>query len=232
MAAIFVEMFSYDFILRALIVGVLVSLCSALLGVSLVLKRYSMIGDGLSHGGSDPGAHGSVTGVEEKSITLPVAKKLKDILESKGVIVAMTRTTDVDVWGSDATDVQELQARVDVAEKNKADLFISVHCNANTNKNIGGFSTYYNPKTPYDEKIAEFIQNRLLKTANLRDLGTRSANLYVNKHSSMPSTLVELLFLSNAREEKLLRSNWFQNKMAQAIADGIEDFYKQNGGVS
>ena len=184
------------------------------------------------HGGSDPGAHGSVTGVEEKSITLPVAKKLKDILESKGVIVAMTRTTDVDVWGSDATDVQELQARVDVAEKNKADLFISVHCNANTNKNIGGFSTYYNPKTPYDEKIAEFIQNRLLKTANLRDLGTRSANLYVNKHSSMPSTLVELLFLSNAREEKLLRSNWFQNKMAQAIADGIEDFYKQNGGVS
>ena len=46
-----VSMFSYTFILRALIVGLLVSLCSALLGVSLVLKRYSMIGDGLSHVG-------------------------------------------------------------------------------------------------------------------------------------------------------------------------------------
>jgi N-acetylmuramoyl-L-alanine amidase len=184
------------------------------------------------HGGSDPGAHGSVTGVEEKSITLPVAKKLKAILENKGVIVSMTRTTDVDVWGSDATDAQELQARVDVAEKNKADLFISVHCNANTNKSIGGFSTYYNPKTSYDDKIADCIQNSLLKTGNLRDLGTRAANLYVNKHCSMPGALVELLFLSNEREEKLLRSNWFQNKMAQAIADGIEDFYKQNGGVS
>ena len=44
-------MFSYSFILRALIVGVLVSLCASLLGVSLVLKRYSMIGDGLSHVG-------------------------------------------------------------------------------------------------------------------------------------------------------------------------------------
>jgi len=184
------------------------------------------------HGGSDPGAHGLVTGVQEKSITLPVAQKVKALLENKGVIVSMTRTTDVDVWGSDATDVQELQARVDVAEKNKADLFISVHCNANTNRAIGGFSTYYNPKTPYDEKLADFIQNRLLKTGNFRDLGTRSANLYVNKHSSMPGVLVELLFLSNEREEKLLRSNWFQNKMAQAIADGIEDFYKQNGGVS
>ena len=205
-----------------------------------IVPTYSVVGGirgkhitlDAGHGGSDPGAHGSVTGVEEKSITLPVAKKLKAILESKGVIVAMTRTTDVDVCGPDATDVEELQARVDVAEKNKADLFISVHCNANTNKTIGGFSTYYNPKTKYDEKIADFIQDRLLKTANLRDLGTRSANLYLNKHSSMPSALVELLFLSNAREEKLLRSNWFQNKMAQAIADGIEDFYKQNGGVS
>jgi zinc transport system permease protein len=45
------EMFQYSFLSRALIVGILVSLCSALLGVSLVLKRYSMIGDGLSHVG-------------------------------------------------------------------------------------------------------------------------------------------------------------------------------------
>ena len=44
-----IEMFSYPFIVRAFIVGVLVSLCAALLGVSLVLKQYSMIGDGLSH---------------------------------------------------------------------------------------------------------------------------------------------------------------------------------------
>ena len=45
------DLFSYTFIVRALIVGTLVSLCAALLGVSLVLKRYSMIGDGLSHVG-------------------------------------------------------------------------------------------------------------------------------------------------------------------------------------
>ena len=46
-----VEMFSYNFIIRAFIVGILVSLCESLLGVTLVLKRYSMIGDGLSHVG-------------------------------------------------------------------------------------------------------------------------------------------------------------------------------------
>ena len=184
------------------------------------------------HGGSDPGTHGTVTGIKEKEITLPVSLKLKAMLEKKGAIVSMTRTTDVDVWGADATDAQELQARVDIAEKNKADLFISVHCNASVNPVSGGFSTYYNSKTPYDEQVAESIQNKLLKTASLDDLGVRFANFYVNKRCSMPGALVELLFLTNAREEKLLRSNWFQNKMAQAIADGIEDFYDKNGGGS
>ena len=46
---ILLEMFTYPFIVRAFVVGILVSVCAALLGVPLVLKRYSMIGDGLSH---------------------------------------------------------------------------------------------------------------------------------------------------------------------------------------
>ncbi len=72
MAAIFVEMFSYDFILRALIVGVLVSLCSALLGVSLVLKRYSMIGDGLSHVGFSALAFAMVLNIAPLYVAIPV----------------------------------------------------------------------------------------------------------------------------------------------------------------
>ncbi|MCH3915406.1 MAG: N-acetylmuramoyl-L-alanine amidase [Acidaminococcaceae bacterium] len=177
------------------------------------------------HGGTDPGAQGIDSGVQEKAITLPVSMFVKKYLEDKGAIVSMTRIDDRDVWGPDATDRQELQARVDVAENNGADMFISIHCNANPNRSVGGFSTYYHPKTDYDAQVAQCIQNRLLKTGNLDDLGIRYGNLYVNKRCSMPGALVELLFLSNRREEKLLRSNWFQQKMAKAIADGIEDFY-------
>ena len=180
------------------------------------------------HGGTDPGAHGIDSGVQEKTITLPVSMKVKKYLEDKGATVYMTRTDDRDVWGPDATDRQELQARVDVAENNGADMFISIHCNANPNRSVGGFSTYYHPKTDYDAAVAQCIQDRLLKTGNLEDLGIRYGNLYVNKRCSMPGALVELLFLSNRREEKLLRSNWFQNKMAKAIADGIEDFYNRH----
>lgn len=178
------------------------------------------------HGGSDPGCHG-IKGTQEKDVTLPISMKVKELLEKKGAIVSMTRTTDVDVYGPDATDRQELQARVDVAENNKADLFVSLHINASPNREIGGFSTYYNPKTRYDYTLAECIQKSLMKTSNLEDLGVRQANFYVNKRSSMPGALAELLFLSNPREEKLLRSNWFRNKIAAAVADGIEDFYKK-----
>ena len=68
----FIHMFSYHFMQRALIVGVLVSLCAALLGVSLVLKRYSMIGDGLSHVGFGALAIASALGFALLAFTVPV----------------------------------------------------------------------------------------------------------------------------------------------------------------
>ena len=165
------------------------------------------------HGGTDPGTHGLVTGTYEKDVTLPITKKVKALLEKKGAIVYMTRTTDVDVYGPDATDAEELQARVDVAENSHSDMFISIHINASENTSVGGFSTYYHPKTKYDIQVAQCIQDQLMKT-----------------RSTMPGALVECLFLTNKREEKLLISDWFQNKVAKAIADGIEDFYNQHQG--
>lgn len=66
------DMFSYSFMIRALIVGILVSLCSALLGTSLVLKRYSMIGDGLSHVGFAALAIAYVTNLTPLAIAIPI----------------------------------------------------------------------------------------------------------------------------------------------------------------
>ena len=67
-----VEMFSYRFIVRAGVVGLLVSLCAALLGVCLVLKRYSMIGDGLSHVGFGALAVASALGLAPMAVAVPV----------------------------------------------------------------------------------------------------------------------------------------------------------------
>ena len=153
------------------------------------------------HGGSDPGAVGA-KGTKEKDITLKITQKVEELLKKKGAKVTMTRVKDVDVYGVNATDAQELQARVDVAENSAADLFISLHINATA------------------------IQKRMTNNFGLDDLGIRQANFYVNKRSSMPSALIEMAFITNAKEEKLLNSNWFQSKLAKAIADGIEDYFK------
>lgn len=176
------------------------------------------------HGGSDPGAIGS-DGTKEKNITLAITKAVKELLEQKGAKVYMTRTTDVDVYGPNASDADELQARVNVGEKYNSDLFVSLHINSSVNKNVGGFSTYYYPKTSNDLRIAKSIQDQLTANFGVDDLGVRQANFYVIKRISMPATLVEMCFISNEKELVLMKGKWFQNKTARLIAAGIEKYF-------
>lgn len=176
------------------------------------------------HGGSDPGAIGS-DGTKEKNITLPITKMLKEILEDKGAKVYMTRTTDVDVFGPNASDAEELQARVNVGEKYNSDMFVSLHINSSVNKNVGGFSTYYYPKTDNDLRLAKNIQNKLAANFGVDDLGVRQANFYVIKRISMPAVLVEMCFISNEKELTLMKGQWFQKKTARLIAEGIEKYF-------
>lgn len=177
------------------------------------------------HGGSDPGAIGA-GGTQEKNITLPISKNLRDLLTKAGAKVYMTRTSDTDVDKPGASDKAELQARVNVAEKNNADAFISIHINSAANKSIGGLSSYYYPKTKHDARLAKAIQTKLKANFGLDDLGIREANFYVNKRSSMPSTLLELGFISNPKEETVLKSKWFQEKAARVIFEGIKEYFK------
>lgn len=178
------------------------------------------------HGGSDPGAIGP-TGVQEKDVTLPIAKALKKALEAKGAKVFMTRTTDVDVYAPNASGPDELQARVNVGNYNSSDLFVSVHINSFTNPNVGGIATYYYDKTPYDTKLASRIQSQIAGESGFGgDRGIQPGNLYVLRHSAMPAVLVELGFISNPSEEALLKTEKTQENFADEIAAGIENYFR------
>ena len=176
------------------------------------------------HGGSDPGAIGA-SGLKEKQITLEISMRVKELLEKEGAKVFMTRTTDKDVYAPNASDRAELQARVNVAEKNNSDLFISLHINSSVNKSVGGFSSYYYPKTDNDLKIAKTIQDKFAKNFGVDNLGVRQANFYVVKRCSMPATLLEMCFISNPKEEKLMKSKWFQKKTARLIVEGVKNYF-------
>ncbi|MBP2625767.1 MAG: N-acetylmuramoyl-L-alanine amidase [Firmicutes bacterium] len=178
------------------------------------------------HGGSDSGAVGP-NKTQEKRITLAVAQNVKTLLERAGAKVLMTRQTDVDVYGPNASAVDELQARTKVANDNKADVFVSIHINAFTNPLAGGTATYYYQKTGYDAMLAKNIQDNLAKIDGFQDRGINSARFYVIKRTEMPAVLAELGFISNPNEEKMLNLPQVQQQMGQSIVRGLENFFAQ-----
>ncbi len=178
------------------------------------------------HGGSDPGAIGP-SNYMEKTATLAVAKRVQALLEQAGARVIMTRQDDRDVFGPKASDVEELNARSTVANSRKADVFLSIHMNAFTDPSVGGTSTYYYQKTKYDSMLAQALQTSLVEAGKLQDRRVNQANFYVIKRTRMPAALIELAFISNPDEEKLLSLPDFQQKMSLGIVRGLERFFDQ-----
>ena len=179
------------------------------------------------HGGSDSGAIGP-TGVMEKNITLKVAMELKNLLVAEGATVYMTRTKDTEVSPkkSRATDVEELQARCDIANAKDADIFISIHMDSFTNDAAKGTTGYYyGSGSKMSRLLADKVRQGVIDQIGTSSRGTQSCNFYVVKHTDMPATLVELAFISNRAEEKLLHSEAGVKKAAQSILDGIEDYF-------
>lgn len=176
------------------------------------------------HGGSDTGAIGP-TGITEKEITLAIGLQLQQLLEDAGAKVIMTRTTDTDVARPQATAVEELQARCDVANDANADVFISIHMDAFVNREAQGTSSYYYPKTNGDVRLAKFVREGVLAQLATDDRNSRTCNFYVVKHTTMPATLVEVAFVSNPAEEKLLKSPAGAQKAALGIFKGLDRYF-------
>lgn len=170
------------------------------------------------HGGSDPGAVG-VTGLQEKEINLDVALRAASKLRALGAKVIMTRDTDVFI---------PLTQRVSIADAAGAQVFVSVHANAHPNPQIGGTETYYfgNKATSAASRdLATHMQRQLVGALGLRDIGVKDANFLVIRQTSMPSTLLELGFLSNAHEESLMRADKFRQNAADAMVRALQNYF-------
>lgn len=178
------------------------------------------------HGGSDTGAIGS-TGYTEKEGTLAISQKLAGFLQNAGAKVIMTRDDDRDVYGPNASATNELQARVDVGNNNGSDIFVSIHCNAFVNPAAKGTQTFYYGSSYQGQRLAEDIQAKMIETNGLYDRGISTCNFYVVKHSYMPAVLVETAFITNYNEETLLKDDKWQENLAKAIAEGINQYFSE-----
>ncbi|USG66326.1 N-acetylmuramoyl-L-alanine amidase family protein [Brevibacillus ruminantium] len=167
------------------------------------------------HGGSDKGASG-VNGNHEKEFTLSVANKLVQLLKQYPEFqVEATRTTD---------EYLKLEERVAFANERDADLFLSIHANSFTNQTAGGTETfYYNANS---KAFAEVVHRHLQGATQFPNRGVKNTGFYVIKHTKMPAVLTETGFLSNPGENAKLTSPAFQQKVAEALAAAIREYYQ------
>lgn len=176
------------------------------------------------HGGSDSGAIGP-NGYTEKEGAFAISQKVASILNQSGAKVVMTRDSDVDVYGPNASARNELQARVDVGNNANSDIFVSIHCNAFVNPAANGTQTFYYGSSYQGQRLAQNIQEKMIEANGLRDRGISTCNFYVVKHSYMPAVLIETAFITNYDEEALLSDDEWQTIMAKAIAEGINEYF-------
>lgn len=162
------------------------------------------------HGGSDCGAYNK--GYKEKDITLNLALKVGALISDK-VDVVYTRNTDTTI---------SLSERCNISNKKDCDYFVSIHVNSATNKTANGIETFkYISAGKKGDVLASSIQNNLISNTGAKNRGVKKASYYVLKKTIAPAVLVEVGFLSNDEELKLLNSDIYQFKLAKSIANGI-----------
>lgn len=168
------------------------------------------------HGGDDGGAFAE--SVIEKEINLEIAKKTRKLLQEAGYDVAMTRKGDRFV---------ELSERARFANKKKAKIFVSIHCNS-SEEPAEGIETFYGTgKDNGSYELANMIQEELIQRTGARDRGVKEAKYTVIMKTNMPSVLVETGFLNDENERTRLSSEEYQNHIAEAIAEGIGRYLEE-----
>ncbi|MCR5661750.1 MAG: N-acetylmuramoyl-L-alanine amidase family protein, partial [bacterium] len=172
------------------------------------------------HGGGDCGAIRG--GLTEKEVTLDICLRLRDILVSRGWKVLMTRETDRDVTWAGSSNTEELGARVRVGNEGAADVFVSVHCNAAANTAANGTSIHVYKYG--DRVLANEMIYPLISATEGANRGVQQDRFFVLAHSKMPAVLVETAFISNPEEAELLASPQFRQRVAEALAEGLNSY--------
>lgn len=182
------------------------------------------------HGGADPGAIG-VNGLYEKTVNRAISLKLRDELVRRGYTAVLTSETD---------QTLSLQERVNIKERLKADVFVSIHANWYHSPDVSGtLVLYYDNRypqpqypaspemaalTPKSRELAQLVVDEVSRSAGTVNRGIVPSSVYVVRNGTMPSILVETGFLSNPVEAEKLKDEEFQRKIAIGIANGIERF--------
>jgi N-acetylmuramoyl-L-alanine amidase len=177
------------------------------------------------HGGPD---HGSTSGgAEEKYVTLFLSRFVRDELTAEGATVIMTRNDD---------SFPVLESRPELANRNHADIFISIHANEpgrKSDSSPSGSIVFYHKGSVISKFMGECIQGELSKFNLMSSVGVRSdgtiysSGFAVLRLSSMPGILIETGFMTNPKDRQMIQSEKFGHALAKSIVSGLKTYYGQ-----
>ena len=168
------------------------------------------------HGGDDPGAVVTFSEKHEADHTLTTALLLKKELENLGATVILTRESDKSV---------SLENRAQLSNREQANAFISLHFDSGPNANASGTTGYYFAST--SENLAQTVNKYISRNLTLKSQGTKFQNFLVLRENKQPSILLELGYLNNPDDNKLIESTEYQENIAKSIASALKEYFQQ-----
>jgi N-acetylmuramoyl-L-alanine amidase len=190
----------------------LIALAAVLLvGAAAQAANFRTVVIDAGHGGHDNG--GQWGRVYEKHLALDTAYRLEGKLKALGYQTVMTRRSDYFI---------SLPQRVNVANRYRNAIFVSIHYNYTWKQHVSGLETFYS--TAEGRTLAQHVQSNLIRRTRTVDRSAKYARFYVIRNAQIPAILVEGGFVSNASERNRMKSAWFRESIAQGIVDGIQRY--------
>ncbi len=177
------------------------------------------------HGGPDPGAN--YKDIYEKDINLEISKILTDLLTERGAIVYLTREGDYDLSSPHVylRKRSDLSRRAKLINEAKSDLYLSIHLNATNSSTWRGAQVFYDDANKENKILGQKIQDSFKKNLGSRRKLKEVKDLFMYKDIDVSGVLLEVGFLSNANERYLLRKSYYQKRIANAIIEGVYNYY-------
>ncbi len=148
-------------------------------------------------------------------------------LKKDGAVVYLTRYGDYDLSANGASNRKrsDLSRRANIINKSGADLYLSIHLNADVDSSWMGAQAYYDKINSENEKIAKIYQEEFVRYLNSTRKYKEDSTLYLQRRITKPGVLLELGFLSNSKERSLLQDEKYQSKIAEAVRKGTVKYF-------
>ena len=205
---------------------------NAPLPVSAANSKLKIVIDA-GHGGVDGGVMGK-NGAKESDLNLSISLKLKTLLEETGFDVTLTRKTTSGLYGvaTKGFKKRDMLKRKEVIENAAPDLVLSIHQNFYPSASTRGGQVFYNKQNANSQTLATCLQtqlNELYAKQGVRPRTEKFGEYYLLQCTDYPTVIIECGFLSNAKDETLLKSNDFKRKLCGSIAAGVLNYLQTQG---